>query len=100
MYRYGADVDKKMLQHVKNMKVITEFWYTHGFIEKWGKEFVKWYLEFLVPDLVEYKPSNGQYLAQAALKIMYKYELMTYLKKSRSEVKNKYRKLVKIAKKG
>lgn len=99
MFRYGADVDKKMLQHVKNMKVITAFWHEHGFIEKWGKDFVEWYLEFLVPDLIEYKPSNCQYLAQSALRIMQKYDLMPYLKKSNSKVKNKYRKLVKIAKK-
>ena len=98
MHEYNSEVEKKMIQHVKNMKRITEFWHKHDLISKWGTDYTEWFLEFLVPDLLQYHPANSKRLAAEALKIMKQYGLLEKVKSIPVSQRAKFRRLVKIAK--
>lgn len=98
MYEYNSEIERKMAQHVKNMKTITEFWYRNGLIEKWGADYTEWFLGFLVPDMVQYHPGNKRRLAQEALKIMKQYGMLEWTRKIKLSERAKFRRLLKIAK--
>ncbi len=98
MYKYNDDLEKKLAHHVKNMEIITKGWYEQGWLKTWGTEFFEWFVDFLVPDLMEYQPSNKKELAGRALRILKKYDLLRYRKMARIRCRLKYRKLCSMVK--
>ena len=97
MFRYGAEKDKKLKQHVDNLRISTLYWREKGFLEKWGKEYFEWMIDFIVPDLIQFHPQNQKELARKLLQDIKECGLLDYKKKVRFETWEKYRKLEKMA---
>lgn len=98
MQCYGGNNDKKLAQHIKNVKNISQYWREKGFLNKWGKEYFEWMIEFIVPDLIQFHPHNQKELARKFLQDIRECGLLEYKKKARFETWEKYRKLEKMAK--
>lgn len=50
MQSYRADLDERIRQHLGFLGYITEYWKKQGWLERYGKEYTQWVLEFIVPD--------------------------------------------------
>ena len=87
-----------MRQHIRNMGIITAYWYKRGWIAEWGKDYFEWFISFIVPDLIQYEGENRDKLARAALKIMNRYSVNEWKKKAKLEFREKYRRLIRMAK--
>ncbi|MDD6232726.1 glycosyltransferase family 2 protein [Frisingicoccus sp.] len=98
MFRYNGEIEKKMRQHIRNMGIITAYWYKRGWIAEWGKDYFEWFISFIVPDLIQYEGENRDKLARAALKIMNRYSVNEWKKKAKFEFREKYRRLIRMAK--
>ena len=51
MHSYRSDLDEKIRQHLEFSGFITSYWQEQGWLKLYGKEYVQWLLEFLVPDI-------------------------------------------------
>ncbi len=98
MYRYNADKGKKLSQHVKNVRIISEYWRDNGYLKRWGVQYFEWMIDFLVLDLIQFHPQNQKELARELLRDIDECGLKEYKKKVRFETWEKYRKLEKMAK--
>ena len=76
MNRYGDESERRLAQHVRNMRIITDFWYKKGFLKRWEKAYTNWFLRFIVPDLIEYRPANIKQLVKEILDIMEDYHMV------------------------
>lgn len=50
MSSYRTDLDNKIRQHLEFIRYITEYWQEQGWLEKYGKDYTQWLLEFVVRD--------------------------------------------------
>lgn len=50
MQSYRANLDERIRQHLSFLGYITEYWKTQGWLERYGREYTRWLLEFIVPD--------------------------------------------------
>lgn len=98
MDNYRDDNVRKLAYHVHNMEIITRGWYEQGWFKQWGSEFFEWFVDFLVPDLMEYRPSNTKELATQALDILKRYDVLRYRRTARIRCQIKYWKLCTMAK--
>lgn len=98
MHVYNKDIERKLEQHVVNMRDITSYWKEKELLDKWGGEYLKWYIDFILNDLTAYKPENQKQLAQSVLNIMEEFGLIEWKEKSSLKVKEKYRILNRVAK--
>lgn len=97
MQQYNDETEKRLVQHVKNLRTITAFWNEKGFLNKWGRAYFEWFINFIVPDLIQFNPKNKKKLALETVKIIEKFNLKTYYKHSKLEVKEKTKRLYKMA---
>ena len=91
------ETEKRLVQHVKNLRTITAFWNEKGFLNKWGRAYFEWFINFIVPDLIQFNPKNKKKLALETVKIIEKFNLKTFYKHSKLEVKEKTKRLYKMA---
>ena len=42
----GKDIQKKYLDHVSEIKIITDYWDQNNLINKYGKDLLKWSIKF------------------------------------------------------
>jgi glycosyltransferase involved in cell wall biosynthesis len=75
MNRYGGEIERRMRQHVYNVRIITDFWDKHGLLKKWRWAYVKWLANFIGSDLIVYRPSNSRQVIKETLEIMEEYQL-------------------------
>ena len=66
-------------------------------LDKWGKDYFEWFINFIVPDLIQFNPKNKKKLALETVKIIEKYNLKKFYRHSKLEVKEKTKRLYKIA---
>ena len=97
MQQYNDETEKRLVQHVKNLRTITAFWNEKGFLNKWGRAYFEWFINFIVPDLIQFNPKNKKKLALETVKIIEKFNLKTFYKHSKLEVKEKTKRLYKMA---
>lgn len=97
MHVYNKDIERKLKQHVKNMRDITSYWYEKGLLDKWGDAYLNWYVDFIVNDLTTYKPENQQQLAKDVVKMMDEFGLVQWKEKASVEVREKCKILNRIA---
>ena len=77
--------------------MITLFWNEKELLDKWGKDYFEWFINFIVPDLIQFNPKNKKKLALETVKIIEKYNLKKFYRHSKLEVKEKTKRLYKIA---
>lgn len=99
MFKYGKDERRRMIRHIKNVEVITKYWYEKGYLEKWGRSYFKWVVDFVEKDLSEYLYSDQSVLALETLKIFKKYGVDKLQKSAFIRARWQYKKIVKMAKK-
>ena len=75
MNKYSDENERKLRQHVYNMRIITEFWYKKGFIKKWSEPYTAWFIHFIGSDLVVDRPKNSKQLMNEVIKIMKDYHM-------------------------
>ena len=94
---YDADKGKKLRCHVENQRIVSEYWREHGFLEKWGKEYLEWTVDFIVSDLIQYHPANQKELARQFLRDLEEFGVLNYKKHVRFETHEKIKRLKKMA---
>ena len=97
MQQYNDETEKRLVQHVKNLRTITAFWNEKGFLNKWGRAYFEWFINFIVPDLIQFNPKNKKKLALETVRIIEKFNLKKFYKHSKLEVKEKTKRLYKMA---
>lgn len=75
MNKYNGVNERKLSQHVRNMRVITDFWYKKGFLKKWSKEYTAWFIRFIGSDLIVDRPANSRQLIHDVKEIMDDYHM-------------------------
>lgn len=75
MNKYSEVNERKLSQHVRNMRIITDFWYKKGFLRKWGKEYTAWFIRFIGSDLIVDRPANSRRLIHDVKEIMDDYHM-------------------------
>lgn len=100
MQQYNGEAEKRLVQHVKNLRTITMFWNEKELLTKWGTAYFEWFIDFIEPDLIQFNPKNKQKLALETVKIIEKYNLKRFYGHSRMEIKEKTKRLYKMAKSG
>lgn len=75
MNKYSGVNERKLKQHVHNMRIITEFWYEKGFLKKWSRPYTAWFIYFIGSDLVAERPANSRQLIREVKKIMNDYDM-------------------------
>ena len=80
MDRYRTDMDSKIREHLTFVGYITEYWQKQGWLEKYGKEYTKWLLEFFVYDCKNPETKSAQEHLGNLKQMMVKYSLDKYLK--------------------
>lgn len=98
MQKYNAENEIRLQQHVKNLETITEYWDRKKILDKWGKSYFDWFIDFIVPDLIYIEPKNKQNLAREVIKIIEKYHLKRFYARTKLETKTRIKRLYKIGK--
>ena len=75
MNKYNGVNERKLSQHVRNMRMITDFWYKKGFLKKWSKEYTAWFIRFIGSDLIVDRPANSHQLIHDVKEIMDDYHM-------------------------
>lgn len=75
MNKYNGENERKLCQHVRNMRFITDFWYKKGFLKKWSRPYTAWFIRFIGSDLVVDRPANARQLINEVIKIMDDYHM-------------------------
>ena len=96
MSKADSNLEYKMEQHVEMVNIITTYWNKHGFIKKYGTQYLTWLLEFMVPDLCRMKLKNKAILAKKLREIIEENGLNEYKKELRMDLKEQWLRLQKL----
>lgn len=80
MESYRTDMDGKIREHLTFVRYITEYWQKHGWLEKYGKEYTQWLLEFFVYDCKNPEANFAQEHLGNLKKMMVEFSLDKYIK--------------------
>lgn len=86
MHSYQTSLDDKIRQHLGFIRYITKYWQEQGWLEKYGKDYTQWLLEFIIPDS---RSAEAQCEAEhlTALKcLMEEFSLTVYLQQMPKEL--------------
>lgn len=79
MNSVSTDMNDKLTKHMYFVEVISDYWKKHGWIERYGMDYTKWLLEFLMPDIDTLKRDDANKQMVVLKQLMLRYELMSYL---------------------
>ena len=74
------DMDGKISRHIKNVEYIAKHWQQHGLLDKYGKEFFNWTVEFLAADLLKKELKNKKEYTEEYKRLAEGYGLTKYRK--------------------
>ena len=90
------DMNVKMNLHLDMLEIIMKFWSEHGLIDKYGREFLQWILEFTVPDLLENELKDKSAIAGRIREAIKEYNLDKYKGTMSVISRKRYKELQKI----
>lgn len=90
------DLDEKISKHLGFVENICKYWREQGWLEKYGKEFTKWLLEFLVYDIRNPKVQHSREHLHHLNQLLREYDLAKCLNK----MPGKISRLVKTVQRG
>lgn len=90
------DMNIKIGLHLDMVEIIAKFWMEHGLLEKYGRAFLQWLLEFTVPDLLENELEKKNELVSRLKSIIEKYDLNQYAKSMSVLSRKRYKELQKM----
>lgn len=83
----GKDPNYKIDQHIIMTKEVTQYWSENGLLEKYGREYIGWLLEFMIPDMRKYELENKAEQAKELRSIIQTHSLEKYIKGNKLEIK-------------
>lgn len=95
MHAFNLDMDSKVQQHLSFCGYITDYWQQQGWLEKYGKEYFQWLLEFIGYGILDDKTKNKAEYAEGLYSLAEQYGLAKY----EVQLKSQYRKMAKRIKK-
>lgn len=96
MSKANKDLDYKMLQHLKMVEKITEYWNEKALLSIYGVNYLSWLLDFMVPDLYRYELTDKAFYANELKNIINKYDLLQYKKELKKELLEQWYRLEKL----
>ncbi|MBQ6840347.1 MAG: glycosyltransferase family 2 protein [Oscillospiraceae bacterium] len=81
------DMDEKLRKHLGFVETICKYWKEQDWLEKYGKEYTKWLLEFLVCDIRSPEVQCAQEHLQNLNQLLQEYDLAKYLDKMPERIK-------------
>lgn len=97
MYNAADKMEQKMTAHVDNLERITRYWSEHGFLEQWGAEYTKWYIDFITGDLQNLHTNKQGSLAARVMEMMSEYGLTRWTGKVPAACRRRYAMLRRMA---
>ena len=96
MWLFAGDYDERLRKHIAFVDIICKYWQEQGWLEKYGKEYLQWLLEFLVVDIRDEQTKHAPEHLKAVANLIDSYGLTKHL----SEVDGKYRIYARNVKRG
>lgn len=79
MNSVSTDMNDKLTKHMYFVEVISDYWKRHGWIERYGSDYTRWLLEFLMPDIDTLKRDDANKQITVLKQLIQKYGLAIYL---------------------
>lgn len=79
MFFAEKNLSQKYAHHIRSVNILAEYWKLHGLFEEHGKDFFKWTVSFLGPDLHRYTGPDKQELLYDVRTFWETYQLGRYL---------------------
>lgn len=80
MWLFAGDYDERIRKHIAFTDIICQYWQEQGWLEKYGKEFLQWLLEFVVVDIRDEQTKNPDEHLKALADQIEHYGLTEHLK--------------------
>ena len=90
------DLDKRMKQHLRMVSSISEYWEKNYLLEKYGRDFLCWILDFMVNDLQNKELSHKSEHAKELRETIEKHQLCKFHKNLSYRYKQKWNTLQKM----
>ena len=96
MAEVNKDYDVKIEKHLFMIQRICQYWDSHGWFQLYGKEFVAWILQFIVPDTQRIDVKDSSAHLNKLMKISEFHGLIQYMKSLRGTSRHYYKVLIKV----
>ncbi len=79
METVDLDMDSKLAKHLTLVEKATALWDKKGWLQEYGREYLTWLLEFMIPDITKDTVRNPELLLQELRHILVRYGLNVHL---------------------
>lgn len=76
----GKDIQKKYLDHVNEIKIITDYWNKNNLINKYGKDLLKWSISFIYNDIKRQDIKIKLLVYRKLIEVWHQYNLLKFYK--------------------
>lgn len=97
MFNAQDQLERKITASIDNLVKIAQYWQQLGLIEKWGEDFTRWSLDFVMAVLLAMREGTRASYAQQILQIMDEYHLTRWVSRTPKESRSKYATLRRMA---
>ena len=79
MHTVLSDMDSKIYKDLNTVEIICDYWKERGWLDKYGKRFLEWLLEFIVYSIRSKKVKHPKNLYTRLSNLINKYGLDQYM---------------------
>lgn len=81
MHKFQGDMDKRIEAHLSFVRIICDYWQSQGWLDDYGKDFLKWLFEFVVSDIRDKGTKRPQDHCYAFAQLLDEFDLWKYARK-------------------